>query len=174
MSRKTLDIVIEGDNRDAGKLFHITEMPASRAERWAARALVALMNANADIGGPGVGGVPGSIPEPSQGLAGLASAICRLGSLEWQQVQPLYDELLACVEYEVPDKPGVRLPLSPHNVDAYIEETSTLLRLRLEVVGLHVGFSGAAALSNLTSMTVKAGEAAGEIGITPSMKTSPA
>lgn len=156
MSRKTADIIIDADNRDKGKLFHLTEMPASRAERWAARALVAILNANPDMG---------DLPHPSQGMAGLAGVVEHLGSLAWDAVQPLYDELLSCVEYELPDKPGVRLALTPHNLDAYIEEASTLLRLRLEVVGLHVGFSGAAVLSTLET---KAAEV-----IAQNMKTFP-
>lgn len=99
-------------------------------------------------------------------MAGLAGVVNRLGSLAWDEVQPLYDELLSCVEYELPDKPGVRLPLTPPTLDAYVEEASTLLRLRLEVVGLHVGFSGAAVLSTLET------KAAGLLA--SSMKTSPA
>lgn len=157
MSRKTVDITIDGDNRDKGKVFRLTEMPASRAERWAARALVALLNANPDVD---------DLPHPSQGMAGLAGVVNRLGSLAWDEVQPLYDELLSCVEYELPDKPGVRLPLTPQTLDAYVEEASTLLRLRLEVVGLHVGFSGAAVLSTLET------KAAGLLAA--NMRTSPA
>ena len=40
MNTKTITI---DTGRDAGKTFEITEMPVSRLEKWAARALVALM-----------------------------------------------------------------------------------------------------------------------------------
>lgn len=52
MSRKTLiyQVPAQEGNRDAGKRFLIEEMPATRAERWAMRALLALMGGNVELG----------------------------------------------------------------------------------------------------------------------------
>ena len=49
MARKTMDVLIDADNRDKGKLFFVEEMPASQAEEWATRALMAMMRSGIDI-----------------------------------------------------------------------------------------------------------------------------
>lgn len=143
--RKELTLTIDAAGRDSGKVFHIREMGAAMAERWAARALVALVGNGA------------SIPQEviSAGVSGLASlGVQALAGLSWDKVQPLYDELMTCVAVcPNPEKPSVRVALTPDTLDAYVEEVATLVRLRAEVVALHLGFSLEG--FNLTSITDK-------------------
>lgn len=148
MSRKTLiyQVPAQEGNRDAGKRFLIEEMPATRAERWAMRALLALMGNNVDLGDV----------KPEHGMAGLMSAgVHKLAALDWETVQPLYDELLECVyALPKPDNEAVRVRLTPAQTDSQIEEVTTLLRLRAEALGLHLGFSVGDALASLTARSV--------------------
>ena len=43
MARSISNYTVQDEGRDNGKVFVLTEMPASRAESWAMRALLALM-----------------------------------------------------------------------------------------------------------------------------------
>lgn len=135
MARKSEIVTITEDNRDRGKAFLITEMPASRAEAWATRALLALAKSGADI------------PEDAlnTGMAGIALAGVRaLGGLSWQDVQPLMDEMFGCVQIiPSPETPSVVRVL----LDDDIEEVSTRMLLREKVLSLHLGFSVAGRFS---------------------------
>lgn len=128
MARQTINYTFEQDGRDKGKCFVITEMPALQAERWAMRALLALMRSNPEL------------PEGTElsGMAGLASAgLKALASIRWEDAEPLMDEMLSCVKL-MPDinRPAVVRPL----IDGDIEEISTLLELRKQIWGLHTAF----------------------------------
>ena len=127
----------ERENRDAGKAFLITEMPAMRAEKWAARALMAVAASGLDI--------PGDVLRmgaPALVAVGFRSLL----ATSFAEAEPLLDEMMGCVEF-IPDrsKPNVTRSL---DVDD-IEEVTTLLTLRSEIVEIHVGFSPAAFLSTL-------------------------
>lgn len=128
-------ITIE-EGRDAGKAFAVKEMPASKLEKWSARALLALFN----------GQVPAEIlnvSRVSNSAALVQSALSGLGSLNWATVEPLYDELLTCVA-RVPDptSPGTRVQLNAANVDAHVQDMGTLLRLRAAVLEVCFDFFG--------------------------------
>lgn len=110
--------------RDAGKTFKITEMPASRLEKWAARALLAVF----------AGEVPSnlaSMAKASNAAALVTGVMEGLGAIRWEAVEPLYDELLTCIA-RVPDPANTAnvVPLLPSNVDAHVQDVGTLLRLR--------------------------------------------
>lgn len=127
--RKTKRVVIEADNRDKGKIFVLTEMPASQAEKWAVRALLALTHAGAEI------------PEDIEGsgMAGIAMmGLHALTSLRFADAEPLLDEMFDCVRF-CPDgsHPEIVRPL----IEDDIEEVGTRLRLRKDVLELHVDFS---------------------------------
>lgn len=117
------------DGRDTGKKFHITEMGARPAHRWATRALFALLNGGADI------------PEDalSLGMAGIAAVgVNMLNGVSLEAAEPLLDELLTCVEVQPdPSKPEVRRKL----FDEDIEEPVTYFKLQKEVLKLHLDFS---------------------------------
>jgi hypothetical protein len=137
MARKTSFVTIAGDkekNRDAGKVFKLTEMPPMQSEKWAIRAFLALAR----------GGV--EIPEDiaAQGLMGIAILGQKIfGSMHWSDAEPLLDEMLACVQ-AVPDPANMAVvtPLFESSID----EVTTILTLRKSIFGLHVDFSQLGAL----------------------------
>ena len=49
MARTTANYTVTEEGRDQGKVFVRTEMPASRAESWAMRALLALMAGGVEV-----------------------------------------------------------------------------------------------------------------------------
>ena len=129
-------ITIDG-GRDGGKTFRVREMSALQLEKWAARALIAIFGSQADI--------PPELAEAAQSsnTVALAQAGMRcLSGLDWEKVEPLYDELLRQVD-RVPDidRPEAVVRLHNGNADAHVASAGTLLRLRAEVVALCLGFS---------------------------------
>ncbi|MGJ4855506.1 hypothetical protein ACN6KF_001452 [Labrys sp. La1] len=138
--RKTSDVTITEDGRDQGKTFQIREMSALKAERWAMRALIAVGKSGVDL------------PEgfASGGMRSLAivgvQAIMRM---DFADAEPLLDEMLDCIAVKPdPKRPEVVRPLM---VDEDIEEVSTLLRLRQEVLELHTSFFSKGRTSEPTS-----------------------
>lgn len=134
------------DGRDKGKQFLLTEKPALQGEKWAARALCAMVNAGVQIPDELVGA----------GMAGIAAVgVGRMTSagFRFPELEPLMDEMMGCVQVLVspPDTSHV-LPLSDDDID----EIPTVLKLRKEVLLLHLGFLSADAMSKLISMMASA------------------
>lgn len=125
------------DNRDAGKLFFITEMGAVQSEKWATRALLAMASGGIDI--------PPEVLRMGMGAV-LAAGFRSLMTMAFADAEPLLDEMMQCVSI-IPDpkRKDVTRPLDDEDID----EVSTLLLLRSEIVELHTGFSIAAFLSNM-------------------------
>ena len=144
MARKTETVIIDAEGRDKGKVFVITEMPASKAEKWAARALLALGRSGVDV--------PDNIA--ASGLAGVVALGVRsfLG-LRFEDAEPLLDEMFASCVAIVPDPDRPTVTRGAGGIGALIEddieEVSTRIHLRTEVLELHTGFSIAAVLSVL-------------------------
>ena len=135
MARATLNYKVTDEGRDKDKVFVLTELPASKAESWAMRAILALM----------AGGV--EVPEgfDRMGMAGMAEiGIRALSGLKWEVAEPLLAEMWSCVQI-MPD------PSKPHIVrnliEEDIEEITTRVKLRAEVWKLHTGFLKAVAPS---------------------------
>lgn len=140
MARKVKDVTIAAAGRDAGKVFRLTEMSALAAEKWAARAILALGRSGVDI-------------DDEFRQAGTA-AIITVGlrafvGIDFADAEPLMDEMMACVEF-VPDpqRPDVRRKIISGE-DGDIDEVETLVFLRGELMELHTGFTVRAALSTL-------------------------
>ena len=133
MARKTKEIVITAemsprgkDSRDIGRKFLITEMPASKAEKWAARAWLAISHAGTEV--------PDGVAQA--GMVGFALyTFGALADAKYQDLEPLMDEMMGCVEYVTDAGPTRRL------VEEDIEEVDTRGLLRLEVLHLHTGFT---------------------------------
>lgn len=137
MARRVKRVTISAPGRDRGKAFELTEMPADQGERWALRMLLALSR----------GGV--EVPEGlfSGGWAGLASlwpyllvtGLRSLQGAQWAELEPLFDEMMTCVTWCPPGN----APAQPLWVgaDSQIEEVTTRIELRKEVIELHLGFS---------------------------------
>jgi len=125
MARKKVTVTIDTEGRDKGKSFVITEMSAWDAEEWAGRALFAMMNAGVDI--------PEGIA--SSGLAGVAAmGISALTKVSFEAAKPLLNQMMECVKIQ--PSPSVTREVITDD----IEEVSTLLQLRKEVLNLHISF----------------------------------
>lgn len=147
MARKT-SIFVADSKRDAGKQFLLTEMPASRAEKWGMRALLALMR----------GGVEVPDDLASMGLAGIAiMGVQALSGLDFELAEPLIDEMFACIAI-IPDpkRPDITRGL----VEDDIEEIATRLKLRKAILDLHIDFFTDAGLLQVAKATATATAAA--------------
>ena len=129
--RKETTVTIAAEGRDTGKVFKLVEMPAMQAEKWATRALLALMRSGVEV--------PDNIA--SAGLAGVATMGVRaFGGLAFADAEPLLDEMLTCCAFQPDPNAPFNLIRGPMMI-SQIEEVSTILRLREEVLSLHLGFS---------------------------------
>jgi hypothetical protein len=126
--RKSTTVTIK-EGRDHGKTFRITEWSAIQTERWILRAVFGLGKAGIEIP-----------PEVLQlGAAGVAYAIASQASkLPSRLGLALADELMECVQ-------RVEEKLDRSLVDQDIEDVSTRLRLKGEVLKLTFGFFAIAA-----------------------------
>ena len=147
MARRVKEVRIpsDGDGRDKGKVYVIREMSALRAEKWATRALLALVASGVEI--------PDDVA--SSGMAGVAAmGVGVFRGVAYEQLEPLMDEMLACISIKPdPRNPQVERPIDPEQDD--VEELSTLMTLRMEVLETHTGFSVKDAVSK-TSARLKA------------------
>lgn len=137
--RNEIDFTVSDDGRDKGKVFHLKEMPASKAEKWAMRALFALGKSNIDI--------PAGIE--SMGWQGIATiGVQALMKMPFDDAEPLLDEMLECVTIK-PDSnnPNIERKL----VEDDIEEIRTRVDLRWKVINLHINFSSGGVPSTSTS-----------------------
>ena len=149
--RKTAVITIDAPGRDNGKIFHLKEMPAAQAEAWGIRLMLALSRAGVEV------------PEGffDMGMAGVAAfGIRAMGGLTWEVTKPLLDEMMGCITIQ----PSPERTITRALIDDDIEEVSTRVRLREEVITLHTGFSIAAFISNFRKLQeARAMEAADRI-----------
>lgn len=136
MARKQVNLDIKnGESRDDGKRFIITEMAASQGEKWGARALNALLASGIEIpSAVAAGGLRGLAMAGVSGLSGFSG-------IPWELLEPLLDEMMTCVQI-MPDvnRPDVVRKL----IESDIEEIKTRLLIRNAWLELHVGFSFAA------------------------------
>src|SRR5882757_3030634 len=118
--------------RDNGKVFVITEKPADQAERWALRVLLAVGSAGVEL----PQGVTITSLTSDAGMATLAAVGFKaLMSIPWETAQPLFAEMLDCVQYEhTPTTPPTRIF---EGVNCQVEEAKTFFALRLKVFELH-------------------------------------
>ena len=124
MARKEI-IFTATDGRDSGRQYHITEMPASKAEAWAIRAMLAMGKAGIEV--------PAELAQ--QGMAGLyAVVIINLARIPYADALPLLDEMMDCVQF-IPGA-GVKRDL----IEDDIEEVATRVKLRKKIWDLHTDF----------------------------------
>jgi hypothetical protein len=129
--RRTANVTIQPspngrENRDAGKTFVITEAPALQAEEWGLRAIMAL----------GTSGIVVPQEIADAGLVGVALiGYQAFMGAKFEEVRPLWQEMLSCISFQ--PSPGISLPFN----GTLIEEVSTLLELRKQILELHTGFT---------------------------------
>lgn len=151
MGRKVETVKVPADwgQRDAGKVFRITEMPAAQAEKWAMRAMMILRGSGERI------------PDNIQGFGMIGIAILGFNvfmnaQIKTDELMPLLDEMMTCVQMiRDPKNPEVATDLLAQDD---IEEVQTRLWLRSEIIRVHTNFSPADALSDFLSV-IKAASA---------------
>jgi len=144
MARKTKTVVIES-GRDNGKSFLVTEMPVTKADKWANTALLAMMRGGVDVGGVNFDLIantlmPSDAPkiDVSGGMLELARiSIAGLGNVTETVGQSLLDQLIEDCVQVVPTGGAARPMLS---IDDEIEDLKTLWTLRKEAFILHIDF----------------------------------
>ena len=144
MARKTKTLVIDS-GRDQGKSFLITEMPVTRADKWANTALLAMLRGGVDVGNVNFGLIADTIGvgdapkiDPMGGMLELARiTIAGLGNVTETVGQELLDQLINDCAQVISSGGVVRQMLS---VDDEIEDLKTLWMLRKESLLLHIDF----------------------------------
>lgn len=141
MARKTKTVTIES-GRDQGKSFLITEMPVTKADKWANTALLAMMRGGVDVGNVNFGSIRGAITgesiDPTGGMLELAKvSIAGLGNVTEEVGQELLDQLIDDCVQVIPSGGSARSLLS---IDEEIEDIKTLWTLRKEAFLLHIDF----------------------------------
>lgn len=145
--------------RDKGKTFIIREMAASKAEKWANRAILAVANSGANIDHVVGSGMAGLAMSGYKALFGIKEAI----ALE------LIGEMWSCIQISVPALPDGR-----DLVEDDTEEVGTRWLLEAEVFALHTGFSLAELKSQLISAAKIADSLTTPMSPEPSEPSSPA
>jgi hypothetical protein len=141
LKMKTVTIKVtepgERPNRDGGKTYLLTEMPALVAERWARHAIAACSRNDLNVKDEVAKlGMLGFYLVGFQALAG--------GDVD--AVDALMDQMLPCIK--IVESETVTRPLGG---DGDISEVSTLYILRKELIELHMGFTFAELASNLAA-----------------------
>ena len=123
--RKTeiLNLVDDGERR----MFRITQMPATKAERWANRAAFLLIEAGKSL--------------KSTKNIKIEDLVKMLSTVDYAKIEPLYNELIECCEYISDGNPNsAGMPCSQDTIDAQIIEPMNLYRLRLASAKLNFAF----------------------------------
>ena len=144
MARKTKTVTIES-GRDNGKSFLVTEMPVTKADKWANTALLAMMRGGVDVGGVNFGLISNTLMlsdapkiDVTGGMLELARiSIAGLGNVTETVGQALLDQLIEDCVQVVPTGGAARPMLS---IDDEIEDLKTLWTLRKEAFILHIDF----------------------------------
>jgi len=122
---------IELEDRGNKLTFKVREMSATQLEDWTMRAVLVLAGAGSDI--PANGGVEGI------GRYLAEHGLAAIGAVDYQKAKPLLDEMLGCCS-RVIDR--MEEKVTPETADAYIEDMSTLFKLRMEALKLNFSFFG--------------------------------
>lgn len=148
--RRTRTVTIPGEpaeelgKRDNGKTFLLTEMSSERAEKWAARLLVAMTRNGVEVD-------PVLMQENAWAAILSTNVLNGLAAVDWPEAEALLDEMWGCIQ--IVEEAVTRIP-TPDD----IEEIQTRARLRREVIELHTGFSLSAAFFMLVALLAEKGE----------------
>lgn len=141
MARKTKVVTIDS-GRDQGKSFLITEMAVTAADKWANKALLAMMRGGVDVGNIDFSSIQATITgqdiDPMGGMLEIARiSIAGLGNVTEEVGQELLDQLINDCVQVIPTGGSARQMLS---IDDEIECPKTLWKLRKESFLLHIDF----------------------------------
>jgi hypothetical protein len=146
--RREAEITIITAGRDKGKIYRIRELNAVPAEEWFTRAMQMLIRAGVEV-------PPNILQEGAMGFVtmGIGACLTGLGKAPYEDYKMLMDQMLVCITgfKENPSAPWIEI--LPVILDQ-TEEVGTLIKLREEIISLHLGFSLAAKLSNYREAVV--------------------
>ena len=127
-----------------------------QAEKWAARAFLALIESGVKIPDAVAAGGMESLMSDDAITAVFTSLLGGLGKIRWELLEPLLDEMMECVRIMTDPigKPDYSRAINQSAND--IEEVSTLLKLRGALLKLHTGFSPAVKPSTSKASTASA------------------
>lgn len=132
MARKVRKVKLQDRGRELS--FRIKEMGALNAEKWKIRAIMLLLSGNISMpeGASIEDGVKMFMAE------GAGKLFKTLQSIDVEKALILFDELLySCCEIE---KNGITAALTPELIEANIEDSSTITKLRFECLKVHFDF----------------------------------
>jgi hypothetical protein len=141
--RRTKTVTVTFDGRDKGAQYLITEMPASQGEKWATKALLAMLH-NGSVDLP-----EGWQQAPMMIVAGIG-ILKLLAAVPFSVADELGSELMACITpVALPNLNNQieKLSLSRSLIEEDIQEITTRAWLKSEVFELHTGFSITGAIS---------------------------
>lgn len=121
--RKTVDI--SGVDRDENKVYRITEMSAWKAEKIGLKIFFAMSDSSVDIPFDVV-----NAPLAKMVELGLVA----ISKIPFHILEPIFDEMIQCVSFVLPNGQSRNL------LQDDIEEYMTILKIRKEVLALHLGF----------------------------------
>ena len=122
------EIITLTDNGETRR-FRITQMPATKAERWINRAMFLLTEASKNV----------KLPKRKNDELKLEDAMTLLASVDYEKVEPLYNELIECCAY-LPNGNDVGIQCTQETIDAQIEDVMSLYRLRMASAKLNFDF----------------------------------
>lgn len=130
--RETTEIKLVDGGKE--RLFKITQMSAYQQEAWIIK-VVTILSANAK----NVEGISKMVTGEQKDQANAILGM--IGGLKYEDIRPLYDELLECVSY-IPDETNKSFeqPLNAKNVDSIITDFKNLFKLRMEALKLNFSF----------------------------------
>lgn len=134
--RKEVLFNITDDGRQL--TFKVKQMPATKGERWVNRVVALLANsATGQISDFEFSSLKAKFSGPDK----LQEIFKVIGQLDYDKVEPLYDELLNCCEH-VPDPANTSfsVPCTAANIDTIIGEFKNLYRLRWEALKVNFDF----------------------------------
>lgn len=122
------EIITLTDNGEARR-FRITQMPATKAERWINRVMFLLTEASKKV----------KLPKRKNDEFKVEDAMQLLSVVDYDKVEPLYNELIECCSY-LPHGNEVGIQCSQDTIDAQIEDPLNLYRLRMASARLNFDF----------------------------------
>lgn len=133
--RETKDIVLMDEDLEGKPVelhFKLTQMSAIKQERWINRVVALFVSSNAkDMGSV----------QSILGSGKIESIMALFNGLKYEDIEPLYNELLECVQY-IPDKdnPSYTQPMTAKNADTVITDVRNLYTLRFESLKINFSF----------------------------------
>lgn len=122
--RKTEIIKLIDDGQE--RTFRITQMPATKAERWVNRAAFLLVGAGKELKTDNID---------------IEKVIKAIATIDYEKAEPLYNELIECCTF-LPDGNvnGGGIACTQDTIDAQIIDPMNLYRLRMASAKLNFSF----------------------------------